>query len=1378
MLLRSFFTAITRLSLRFKWITILVTVATLVLGTIAAVQLNQEFLPNIEFPQTFVVTLRPGASSEDLRDLVTIPLEQAFASIEGVIPEGLESTTTAPVSFLIVRSDYGVRSARLREQLQAAIDRVIAEGVPVGLETTADLTPEIMTKVLSKAPSMFKHFESRHLLAMAPEVLQAAFALDPRFADQLDLLARDQLAAARVSSAVSGTSVPVEPVRLPAAWRIVMEGQGANVPRIINFNLSDIPVITSSIFSTAPDITPEQLRDLVERELIAALEKTEGIASVSLNGGQQIPPEVTEAARRALQRKAEQNKAEEAGNGGIGTQGTPVAQPPESGGAQGTPSRSAPSLPPSWLTASPLPIPNPVGTLLEGRFGIRAQLRTAADLLTLTDRDGKPLSLAEALDRVANVANGITYLRALTPEVLAYWRAEVPDFSASLTEPALSAIADSILYHGAWAQLRSQSGFSSVRSLADLAKIKGSAAATVNAVVAETPAELRSFAIRLVDALSPEAVRVLLKREPTFAQDLSPEVLRLMSAPALAALPEGFLSSLSDAALRADLEAILADPSKAAAAALSNGAQETFPDDPSAPALSPAWQNVPGVTLQQADDLLKKPFGLSAGAFLNAIGATPQGGAALIASLSAEALNYIAARDPNFFDELTSTTIQLLSPETLAALPPAVQARAQDFTPTRNVTRTNQRESLTVIVIKAQDANTVAVSERVEELYREVQAKHPELQIVTVFESAGFIRESIEGVVREGGLGAIGAVLMILVFLNFSVRSTLVAAVSIPTSLAAALFLMRWLPESVNGLLQTLPEGPIVDFLLRLFPASITLNIMTLSGLTVAIGRVVDDSIVVLENIYRQLQKGMDAKEAVIKGTRDVSLAIFAATLTTIVVFLPIGLTGGVIGEFFLPFGLAVTYALAASFVVAITTVPVLAFMFIRKQDMPEEKEGFLARLYVPVLRWSLKNRLAVLGIAALSLGVGVALFATRPTTFLPALGEPQITIDVRLPANTPIAQTDLLVREFEAYLEELHSAERGISRYLVNVGGGGGFGDIAAAIGGGGGVNSSRASIVAGVEVTGEALSALTAEIRQKAGEIFGEDNVTVSRASISEQGFGGFAVVASGDEADLRAVDAEIIKALSGVKGLTNITSSLQRVGSSQSYLRVAQRSAVQYTAELEVADTLGVTRLAIEAVRAIPNLPAGVTIGEGFQSQQQTEGFNQTFGTMGIAIIAVYLVMLFTFGSFLYPFAILFSLPVAVVGAAFLLAVTDRVVGISALVGMLMLIGIVVTNAIVLLDRVQLNRREKGMDAMEALIEAGRTRLRPILMTAIATMVALSPLALGLSKGAIIAAELGTVVIGGLFSSTLLTLLVVPVVYSLLESAKRRASGKGAR
>lgn len=929
MLLRSFFTAITRLSIRFRWVTILLTVIALILGVVAATQLNQEFLPNIEFPQTFVLTFRPGASSEDLRDLVTIPLEEAISTIPGVIPSGLESTTTSPISFITVRYAYGVNVARVQSQIQSAIDQIVAEGVPLDLKTTADLTPEIMTKVLGKAPSMFKHFESRHLLAMPPEVLNAALEIDPELLNNLDVLAIDQLAAARVSNAVTGKVNAVEPVQLPQAWRITNEGNNPPIPRILNFSLSDLPVITSSVSSDDPTTTAAMLRELVEKELIPALEQTEGVANVSLSGGQQIPADVSEAARRALEERINNR-------GGGSSSETPPPQTPPSN-TQPT----APALPQSWLSMRLLGLlqtPNPVGAALESNFGVKADLRTAADLLTLKDRDGKALSLSQALNLVGQIPN-TAYLRDLTPEVLAYWREQAPDYVASLDENALRAIGTSPLYNGAWVQLRQQAGFSTLNTLDDLIALEGSAAESLNQIISSTPAELSTFATRLVDGLVPETIRYLSEIEPDFATKLSPTVLRLMSGAALAALPEDTLAGLSDPTLQEELKAIIADPSKAAGAILSAGNEDTeFVDDPNAPELAAAWQNAPGLNLRQADDLLKKPFGLSAAGFINAAANSPQGGEPLISTLTVDVLEYLQARDPNFYNELAGSTIKLLSTETLASLPPAVQAKAADFTPTTTVTRTNGSESLVVSIRKEDGANTVAVSDRIEETYREARAKNSQIQLNTVFEQASFIRESIEGVVREGGLGAAGAVLMILVFLNFSLRSTAVAAVSIPTSIAIALILMRFVPETVHVWLSSLGEGGVRDFLLKLFPSSITLNIMTLSGLTVAIGRVVDDAIVVLENIYRQLQKGTDPKEAVIKGTRDVSLAIFAATLTTVVVFLPIGLTGGIIGEFFLPFGLSVTYALVASFVVAITIVPVLALMLINAKNMPEEK--------------------------------------------------------------------------------------------------------------------------------------------------------------------------------------------------------------------------------------------------------------------------------------------------------------------------------------------------------------------------------------------------------------------------------------------------------
>jgi HAE1 family hydrophobic/amphiphilic exporter-1 len=335
--------------------------------------------------------------------------------------------------------------------------------------------------------------------------------------------------------------------------------------------------------------------------------------------------------------------------------------------------------------------------------------------------------------------------------------------------------------------------------------------------------------------------------------------------------------------------------------------------------------------------------------------------------------------------------------------------------------------------------------------------------------------------------------------------------------------------------------------------------------------------------------------------------------------------------------------------------------------------------------------------------------------------------------------------------------------------------------------ITENEALITIGVKGQAD-LDRLTPLIRQEAEKIFndldrngsveeGQNNVAVSSASLSEQGFGGFAVVVSGDKknpptlADLQQYDSLIINTLENIQGITNVESSLTQVAgsggdTSQVYIRIDGIPAVRYTAELETKDTLGLTQKAIDAVKTI-DLPENLTIGEGFESEQQTKGFQQTFISMGIAVVIVYFVMLLTFGSPVHPVTILFSLPLAVVGAAVGLAVTGRVLGLSSVIGLLMLVGIVVTNAIVLIDRVQTNRKMRKMGTQDALVDGGATRLRPILMTAIATMVALLPLAIGLSEGAIIAAELGTVVIGGLFSSTLLTLVVVPVVYSLFDS-----------
>ncbi|HLU10700.1 MAG TPA: efflux RND transporter permease subunit, partial [Oceanobacillus sp.] len=411
-----------------------------------------------------------------------------------------------------------------------------------------------------------------------------------------------------------------------------------------------------------------------------------------------------------------------------------------------------------------------------------------------------------------------------------------------------------------------------------------------------------------------------------------------------------------------------------------------------------------------------------------------------------------------------------------------------------------------------------------------------------------------------------------------------------------------------------------------------------------------------------------------------------------------------------------------------------------------------------------------VLGIAFVSLIIGGVLFGTRPVAFLPSFGEPQISVNVEMPAGTKIIDTNARVEQLEQWIET--SVPEGvISRVQVTVGGGGL--SLESFFVGGGSVSENLASITLIVEDSSQ-LDALTQQVREQAEAIFGEGNVTVSAASLSEQGFGGFALVLSGPQEDLIAVNQSVIDTLNNVPGLANATSNLLLVGEASddaptTYIRIDGEPAVRFTAELETENTLGVTAEAKEAVLAIPDLPDTISVSEGFETELQTQGFASMITAMGIAIGIVIVILIITFGSLVHWLDIILSIIVAPVGAAVLLTLTNRVLGISAMIGLLMLIGIVVTNAVVLIDRVQSNRRERGMGVYDALVEAGGRRLRPILMTAIATIMALLPLAIGLSHGAIIASELGTVVIGGLFSSTLLTLLVVPVAYMLLARGR---------
>ncbi len=759
-----------------------------------------------------------------------------------------------------------------------------------------------------------------------------------------------------------------------------------------------------------------------------------------------------------------------------------------------------------------------------------------------------------------------------------------------------------------------------------------------------------------------------------------------------------------------------------------------------------------------------------------------------------------------------------------------------DTVATTGYGRTNGSQALTLTVSKASNANTVDVADAVQAKLAEIAARHQgQLTITTVADLSTFIKESRDGLVREGGLGAIFAVITIFLFL-FSLRATIVAAISIPLSILTALVIMQ-----LTG---------------------VTINIMTLGGLAVAVGRVVDDAIVVLENIYRHRSLGEDRLTASINGPREVAGAITASTLTTVAVFLPLGLVGGLVSQFFLPFALTVTFALLASLVCALTVVPVLGYFLIRNVrpavDATGEPTGSIwIRIYTPIIGFVLRSRVTKLGVVAAAtilFFLSAALAPLLPTQFINAGSEKTLIVTVAPPSGassaavlqrTIQAETILLAdpsvelvqtsipAEGDTSSQVFQSALQGRSAnsatmtvrlkddadvdatsdrltaalepvktdgYDASISTGGfsaGGLDIIVTGETAADVDKATTAIVAGladqpdlvnlksdlvkatpeVQVTVDPNKAIT--VGMTAAQVAGQVRAAlVAQPATSIQSADGrtVQVVVQLDPAAVASVDD--LKALPvgtvGVAPLGTIA-TVEQVAVQGSITRIDQRPASSITAEIASDDTGAVSKSVqteLDSLAASGAFPAGTTAELAGVSQQQSQAFGGLFASMGVAILLVYVMMVLTFNSLITPFIILFTLPLATIGAFPALLLTGRPIGVSALIGFLMLIGIVVTNAIVLLDLVE-RLRAQGHSTRDALIEGGRTRVRPILMTAIATILALIPLAAGFNQGSIIAAELGTVVIGGLFSATFLTLIVIPVVYSLVDGLKVRVA-----
>ncbi|WP_083903560.1 efflux RND transporter permease subunit [Nocardiopsis alkaliphila] len=751
-----------------------------------------------------------------------------------------------------------------------------------------------------------------------------------------------------------------------------------------------------------------------------------------------------------------------------------------------------------------------------------------------------------------------------------------------------------------------------------------------------------------------------------------------------------------------------------------------------------------------------------------------------------------------------------------------------------SIARLDGNPSIALMIMATPDGNTVEISEGVQNVIDEQsELLGDDVELAVVFDQAPFINDSITDMFEAGGYGLAAAVIVILVFM-LSIRSTLVVSVSIPVSVLVAFIGMQ--------------------------AFGFTLNMLTLAAITIAIGRVVDDSIVVLENIRRHMDYGKERMTAVKDGVREVATAVASSSLATIAVFLPLAFVGGVVGEIFMPFAVTSSLALGGSLFVALTITPVLCYWFLRPAEVGDtpreelerraherEKRTPLQRAYLPIIRWvTTKRKTATVVTLAASLLIFVGTMAMAAVSETDWLGESEENTYVAVQELDP--GTSLEAADAEAAkVEEALAGMAWIDTYQVNIGGNpmmGGGGDqidytITAdpetdqlrnrdvlretfaeidteyeprldAMGGMGG-SGIEVRVTAEDQATlAEAAGMVEEELRAIDGADDVTSDITESQPSLEvrvdaeeavEHGLSeatvGQTVAAAFNgrnvgKATIDDIRRDVVvlvqdapQTVAELEELPIATPTGQEIELSE----VAEVTEVQQPPELTRID--GVTStvvsaspsasdlgaVSVEITEALDrlDLPSGAAAGLGGVSQEQSEGFAQLGLALLAAIVICYLIMVATFKSLMQPLMLLISVPFAATGSLGLLMLTGTPVGAAALIGMLMLIGIVITNAIVLMDLINQNRA-KGMELGEAIVEGSRHRLRPILMTAVGTIAALVPMATGLAGGgAFVSAPVALVVIGGLITSTLLTLILIPVLYQLVEVRRMKREAK---
>jgi len=771
-------------------------------------------------------------------------------------------------------------------------------------------------------------------------------------------------------------------------------------------------------------------------------------------------------------------------------------------------------------------------------------------------------------------------------------------------------------------------------------------------------------------------------------------------------------------------------------------------------------------------------------------------------------------------------------------------ARVEDtYKEVSTISRYNGKPCISLSIMKQSGSNTVQVANQINAEIERLENELPaNVDLKPIFDESEFIKLSIDNVKDNAITGAILAVLVLYLFLR-NARSTLVIGLSIPISIIATFVLIYF--------------------------GNLTLNIMSLGGLALGVGMLVDNSIVVLENIFYHRQIGEEPIKAALSGANEVALAVTASTLTTVAVFLPMVFVSGITAQIFKELALTVTFSLLASLAVALTLVPLLSSRLLTEvsmisEDGPSNRKGIINWVLKPLdvfsvffnkvhsryrnlLHWALGHRKLVVIISALAFVISIALIPAVGAEFLPKTDSGSININFELADGTKLDETNRIINEFYDKIADMPE----IQDALISIGSGTGMTSSL------GGSSANTGSITLQLVPLSERKASseqIAEEIRRIAEKTPGAD-ISVSAVSTMDFAGGGMPSVSISIEgADFDKLDQisnQVMDIIKSVPATREVTSSMEKgrpelrikvdrdkaalYGISSGQIAQAVSSAITgmtatkykvdgeeidvvIRAEKDLVDSASKIRsllipsptgalITLGNVAEIQNetgpvsinrqdqtrtvtvtaqvigrdvgsvnqeiqeklanlkLPDGYRVTMGGEQQEMMEAFQDLSLAFVLAILLVYMVMAAQFESLVQPFVIMFSVPLASIGIVLSLLLTGRHINIVSFMGVIMLAGIVVNNAIVLIDFIN-QLRQRGMGRNEAIITAGPQRLRPILMTTLTTVLGLIPMALGLGEGGELGAPLATVVIGGLTVSTILTLVVVPVIYTIVE------------